>query len=100
MTYQNFLKVLRQLEKQDMELTKLREHNVDLLDFVEPYQGILSTLMQEIYGEEAYDWFCWYCYENDYGAGKLEAWDKEKNPICYSDKSLWEYMESIRTKSH
>jgi len=98
MTYENFLKVMLQLEKQDMELRKLQERKVDLIDFVEPYQGIISALIKEIYGEEGWDWFCWYCYENEYGAGKFEAWDENKNTICQSHKSLWEHMESIRTK--
>jgi hypothetical protein len=55
--------------------------------------------MKEIYGEEGVDWFSWFCYENDYGQGGLEAWDENKNPICYSFESLWEYLEKLRQKS-
>jgi hypothetical protein len=72
---------------------------VDLLEFTDPYESIISILMKEIYTAEGYDWFSWFCYENDYGQGGLEAWDADKNPICYNLESLWEYLEKLRQES-
>ena len=96
MTYENFLKVTLQLQKQDKIINNLYKNNVDLLEFVDPYHHIIAELIKEIYGEEGYDWFCWFCFENEYGTKGLEAWDADKNPICYSHESLWEYLETLK----
>ena len=96
MTYENFLKVILQLQKQDRIIDNLYKNKVDLIEFVDPYHGIVQTLMKEIYGEEGVDWFNWHCYENNFGTKGLEAWDADKNPICYSHETLWEYLEKIK----
>lgn len=97
MTYENFLKVLLELQKQSRILDTLYKANVDLVNFVDPYYGILQTLIEEIYGEEGHDWFSWYCFDNDFGTKGLQAWDKNKNAICYSHETLWQYLEELRT---
>jgi hypothetical protein len=99
MTYETFLKITLELQKQDRIVDNLYKNNVDLLEFIDPYHGLINLLIKEIYGEEGVDWFSWFCYENDYGRGGLEAWDTDKNPICYSLESLWEYLEKLRQKS-
>jgi len=93
MTYENFLKLTLGLQKQDRIIDELYKHKVDLIEFADPYHQIISTLIREIYGEQGLDWFSWFCYENDYGQGGLEAWDEDKNPICYSHESLWQFLE-------
>lgn len=93
MTYENFLKVTLRLQKQDRVMDTLYNHKVDLIDFVDPYHVIITELIKEIYGEKGYDWFAWFCYDCEYGSKGLEAWDENKNRICYSHESLWEYLE-------
>lgn len=117
MKYENFLKVIMTQRKLEQQLHKAYELKIDLMDFVDDYGTITKTLLTEIYGEEGYDWYSWFCWENDYGekdwnTTKLErnvdgqiverdptklvygATDGEGNPICYSFQSLWEYLES------
>ena len=94
MTYENFLKITLELQKQDRIIDNLHTINIDLLEFVDPYHMIISLLLKEVYGEKGLDWWSWFCYENDFGQGKLEAWDENKNPICYSLESLWEFLEA------
>ena len=96
MTYENFLKITLQLQKQDKIISNLHKNNVDLLEFVDPYHHITAVLIEEIYGKEGYDWFSWFCFENEYGTKGLEAWDADKKPICYSHESLWEYLETLK----
>lgn len=93
MTYERFLKITLVLKRQDEIINRLYKNKVDLIDFVDPYHEIVTELIKEVYGEEGYDWFSWFCYENDFGSGTLEAWDENKNRICYSHESLWEYLE-------
>lgn len=93
MEYQRFLKITLGLQKQDRVLRDLYSQKVDLIEFVDPYHHFVSELIKEIYGEEGYDWWSWFCHENDYGQRGLEAFDENKNPICYGFESLWEYLE-------
>jgi len=99
MTYETFLKITLELQRQERIVDDLYKSKIDLLEFIDPYHGLIHLLIKEIYGEEGVDWFSWFCYENDYGQGKLEAWDADKNPICYSLESLWEYLEKLRQES-
>lgn len=117
MKYENFLKVIMTQRKLEQQLHKAYELKIDLMDFVDEYNIITKTLLTEIYGEEGYDWYSWFCWENDYGekdwnTTRLErnedgqiverdptklvygATDKDGNPICYSFQSLWEYLET------
>jgi len=93
MKYETFAQIIIQLQKQEQVINNLYKNNVDLLEFVDPYHQIISTLIEEIYGKEGLDWWGWFCYENEFGLGELEAWDENKKPICYDIKSLWEYLE-------
>jgi hypothetical protein len=99
MTYETFLKITLELQRQERIVDDLYKSKIDLLEFIDPYHGLIHLLIKEIYGEEGVDWFSWFCYENDYGRGTLEAWDADKNPICYSFESLWEYLEKLRQES-
>jgi hypothetical protein len=99
MTYETFLKITLELQRQERIVDDLYKSKIDLLEFIDPYHGLIHLLIKEIYGEEGVDWFSWFCYENDYGRGGLEAWDADKNLICYSLESLWEYLEKLRQES-
>jgi hypothetical protein len=94
MTYKTFLEVTLQLQKQERVIDNLYKNNVDLNEFVDPYHKIVTILIEEIYGKEGLDWWSWFCYENDFGQKGLEAWDENKNPICFSFESLWEFLEA------
>ena len=99
MTYENFLKVVLGLKAESERLDKLYQLGIDLINFSDPYNTIIHTLLLEVYGEQGCDWISWFCYENDFGQKGLAAWDENKNPICHSFESLWEYVEKLRTAS-
>jgi hypothetical protein len=93
MTYENFLKVILKQQKCDKIIDELNKLKIDLIEFADPYHHIIQTLLIEIYGDEGYEWYSWFCYENDYGTGALTANEADGTPICYSFESLWEYLE-------
>lgn len=93
MNYENFLKVTLSLQKQQKIISELYKLNFNLIEFVYPYEQIISLLIEEIYGEGGVEMFDWFCYENDFGQKGLEAFDKDRNLICHSHESLWEYLE-------
>jgi len=98
MEYGILQNIVAKLQCQDESVNIFSQNNVDLTNFIDPYHYIIGLLMKEIYGEEGYNWFIWYCYENDYGNGGLEAWDDDKNRICYDLKSLHQHLESLKNE--
>lgn len=96
MTLENFQKIIDTLQKESDTIGELYQKKVDLIEFVDPYHSVISLLLKEIYGEEGNDWFSWFCHENDFGRGNLEAWDENGDPFCKDVKSLWEYLEEKR----
>jgi len=102
MNYSNFLKVILKQQLLDKQIEEAYKLKIDLIDFVDEYNQISSILIKEIYGEDGYELYSWFCYENDYGHkdcniidGEIQynATDGKGNPICYSFESLWEYLE-------
>jgi hypothetical protein len=93
MTYSEFSVIIETLQKQSDLVSDLYSKKIDLLEFSDPYDVIIRILFTEIYTAEGYDWFTWFCYENDFGTGRLDAND-ENGPICYDIKSLWEFLET------
>ncbi len=98
MTYERFLKVLLSLQKEDRVIKEAYKLGVDMINFVDPYHEIITELIKECYGEDGYQWFSWYCWDNDFGQDELEALDLDRNPICYSHESLWKYLEENHNK--
>lgn len=93
MTYDRFLKIGLELQKVQRVSNKLYDNGMDLTTFTNPYYTIISELLSEVYGDMGRDWFTWFCYENDFGAAGLTTYDKKGKEICYSFKSLYEYIE-------
>jgi hypothetical protein len=98
MTYETFSDIIKTLQETDRTLDELYARKVDLLDFVDPYHKIINILIKEVYGKEGADWFSWFCYENDFGKKKYEAWDENKNLICQTVKSTWKFLEENYNK--
>lgn len=121
MTYERFCKIVLGLQKEDRTIKNLYDNGVDLINFVDTYHSIINELIKEVYGEEGYEWFSWFCYESEFGQrdwskgdtyrmkedgtselvhkdGEVRygAYDKDGEPICYSIESLYEYLEKLK----
>ena len=94
--FKTIIETLRDASDRTDQLYKL---NVDLIDFTDPYNLDIHQLIEEIYGEGGIDWWSWFCYENDFGRGNLEAWDKNKVKICYDVESLHYLLETEYKKN-
>jgi hypothetical protein len=123
MEYEKFLKITLGLKQESEKLGKFHELGIDLYDLVDSYHVIINELIKEVYGDEGYDWWSWFCYESDFGEkdwstsdsyklneeGNMElqhkkgevrfgAHDAHGNPICYSFESTWAYLEKNHRK--
>jgi hypothetical protein len=117
MEYSRFSEIILRLKKHSEKVNKAYELKIDLIDFSDDLNRIIDSLIKEVYGEEGYDWFTWFCYESDFGekdwskypcfsmvngkmvqikeAGETRygATDENGEPICHSIQSTWEYLE-------
>lgn len=122
MTFDKFSKIIERLKNHSERVHNAYSLKIDLIDFDDDLNRIIDDLIKEIYGETGYDWFSWFCFENDYGnkdwkslpilgtsrkidgkvanIGRIKngkigvgAWDENGNPICYDVRSTWEFLE-------
>lgn len=122
MEYKTFSQIILLLEQESKRTQKLYKLGVDVMDLNDGLHRIINLLIEEIYGEGGLDWFSWFCYESDFGKkdwsqhdcykivdGKMTkirdkgetrhgATDENGNPICYSIKSTWEFLEKNHKK--
>jgi hypothetical protein len=108
MTFETFSAIILTIKKQSEKISGMHSLGVDLVNFVDPYNDIISRCIKEFYGDDGLDWFDWFCYESDFGQRdwskaatyvkngepRWGATDKEGNPICHSILSTWEYLEN------
>lgn len=102
MELKKFEEIIDIIRKQDDVIQELYDRKIDLIDFVDIYHKLISILFKEYYGTDGEDWITWFLYEKT-TSGTLEAWDTidgEKIPICYDVKSLWEYVEKLKTNKN
>ena len=97
MPYKTFAEIIEKLKNHQKLILDAYKLGIDLIGLNEDLDSIISLLFKEIYGENGYEWIEWFCYERD-EEGKLQAWDENKVPICYSVETLWEYVEANHRK--
>jgi hypothetical protein len=90
MTYQQFeilIKTLLQKREDQVEIYRL---GIDMSSYNDDLYKVIDMLMEKAFGINK-EWIDWFVYERVSPSGQiLEAWDENKNPICYDIKSLWE----------
>ena len=91
-----FAEILNKLRKQSDKEHALYALDVDLINFSDDYTSVINILLEVYYGKEGADWIAWYLWERDPVGDQYQATDKDGNPICYDDKSLWEEVEQCR----
>ena len=103
MTYEQFEKIIKNLEKCRERSHSLYQLGVDLMDYDELYQEVVGILMLSTFKEPGKDWIDWYLYEKPgmFSKEPLKAFDKDNNEICHNIESLWETVkEYINEKNN
>jgi len=122
MKYETFLKAITEYRKGLDMVSDLYSIGFDFMEgkykISEIFNSQFDCLMESHYNEQGVDWVNWFIFENDFGekdwskyktinkkpedifksinGGKEDihgAQDEEGNPIFYSIKSTWEYLE-------
>jgi len=99
MNQQVFTHILNALRDNSKRIDGLYELGIDLINFSDDYNKVIDTLLKVYYGKEGADWIDWYLWERDLKGDQYQATDKDGNPICYDDHSLWEEVERCRLEN-
>ena len=66
---------------------------IDLSEFDEPKQEVISILLKHVLNEDQYECITWWMHEKDFGRREdLQMWDKDGNEICRTVEELHEYL--------
>ena len=98
-TYETLLKIgitLQKINRRSIDL--YQKYQVDLINYEDDYEKVITALLKEVFNEEQYEWFEWFCWENDFGQKGLEARDKDGNLICQSWEGLYKVLEEYKNK--
>ena len=91
-----FTHILDKIRDKSKRIDELYELGIDLINFSDDSNEVINILLEVYYGKEGADWISWYLWEHDLNGDKYQATDKDGNPICYDDRSLWEEVEKCR----
>lgn len=91
MKYENFEFLINTLLKRRDDSFNLYKLGIDISNYEDDLYRVIDLLMERAFGSSNKEWIDWFVYERVTLNGEiLEAWDENKNPICYDIKSLWE----------
>ena len=95
MTFKEFKAVNDLMVSHHIKVSKAYDLNIDLLDFGNEQERLISILLGHILTVEGLDWFDWFMYEKDGISGKpkkdMKAHDSKKE-ICKNLKGLHDYL--------
>jgi hypothetical protein len=95
-----FTEILNRIKKQSDKEHALYALDIDITNFSDDYSTVIDMLLEVYYGKEGAEWIGWYMWERDPVGDQYQATDKDGNPICYDDKSLWEEVEQCRLENN
>jgi len=96
-----FERIVFELKEQQEKLDKVYEAGIDLIDFTDPYESVISMLIGSIYGQEGRDTFDWWCYEKNFGERTdLKMTDKDENELCRTIEELHQYLEENKVNDY
>ena len=94
-----FTHILDKIRDKSKRIDELYTLGIDLINFSDDSDEVINILLKVYYGKEGADWIDWYLWEQNLKGGKYQATDKDGNPICYDDRSLWEEVERCRLEN-
>jgi len=96
-----FKEIIEKLESSQERCRAINHHGIDLTNFEDELQSVISMLIGSIYGKEGLETFEWWCYEKDWGKRKeTHMSDSDGNLLCETIKDLHEWLEENSTPDY
>jgi hypothetical protein len=96
-----FKRIILELKEQYESTDKAYKAGIDLINFTNPYESVISMLIGSIYGMDGKETFDWWCYEKNWGERTdLTATDKDGNELCRTIEELHQYLEDNKVNDY
>ena len=84
------------LNLMDADIKRVRDAyrlGIDLTEFTESAQEVVSTLLKHVFNEEQYECLTWWMYDKDFGRrADFQMWDKDGKEICRTIEELHQFL--------
>ena len=95
MTFNKFKTLADLMVAQNQQVSAAYKLNIDLLDFNNSQDVLISNLWSYILTDHGKDWFDWFMYEKNYihdGIGNSLTASDDGKPICEDLQGLYDYL--------
>jgi hypothetical protein len=70
MTKEAFIDLIERMKATAETINQAYQLKIDLIEFSDQWEQIITILLKELFTKEGYDWICWWAYEDG-----RKAWD-------------------------
>ena len=102
MELNHFEKIINTYKRGNEMISDLHDLGFDLMEGKFQLSQIIgeqfNTTLSLFYTDDGVDWVNWFIYDSECGTKEGITASDSDEPICYSLKSLWEYIEKNHKK--
>lgn len=85
--------LVQSMQKFEDEVKEILKIDIFEIPSIENFYRMFDIFIESHYTEKGQDWIFWWCYENEFGNRKLEAFDNNEKAICRNFDELYEYVK-------
>jgi hypothetical protein len=83
-----FIDLIERMKATSESVSEAYRLKIDLIEFSDSWEQIITILLKELFTEEGYDWICWWAYEDG-----RKAWEKDGTDIPMDTaEDLYNYL--------
>jgi hypothetical protein len=88
MTKEAFIDLIERMKSTAETINQAYQLKIDLVEFSDQWEQIITILLKELFTEEGYDWICWWTHEDG-----RKAWEKDGTDIPMDTaEDLYNYL--------
>jgi len=96
-----FKEVIELLKKHQSKIDAAYKAEINLVNFCDPLEQVISLLIGSYYGKEGKETFDWWCYDKNWGERTdLTMTDKNGDEICRTIEELHQWLEENKTDGY
>jgi len=88
MTKEAFIDLIERMKATAETINQAYQLKIDLIEFSDQWEQIITTLLKELFTKEGYDWISWWTHEDG-----RKAWEKDGTDIPMDTaEDLYNYL--------
>jgi hypothetical protein len=89
MERKTFIDLIERMKATSETINEAYRLKIDLVEFSDPWEQIITILLKEVFTEEGYDWISWWAHE-----GGRKAWDDDGTDVPMDTvEDLYNYLK-------